>query len=226
MFVIPSILEEKPASYLLQIKRLSSYFSIFQIDIADGQYVLGKTAEIEETLNIFLKEKNLMKKITFDFHLMIKNYQSTIEKIINFKKKIKLGNIFIHFNLHPNYDRLINLYYKNIGLVINPEDKIEDLNRYYNLNKIKLLQIMSVYPGRQGQPFLRKTLNKITQLRLLGYRYKIYLDGGVNEESLPIILNQRFRPNVICPGSYLVKTNDEELSKKIAYLKQLKIYPL
>ncbi len=223
MFVIPSILEEKAEDYYYLVKRLSHYFSSFQIDIADGQYVSSKTASMEEILNLVLKDKDLIKKITFDFHLMVKDYQSEIKKIINFKSKINLGNIFIHFNLKPKYEKLINLYYKNIGLVLNPEDKLEDLANNYNLNKINFFQIMSVYPGKQGQSFIKETLNKITQLRLLGYRSKIYLDGGVNQKTLPTILRQKFLPDVICPGSYLTKAGDKELNEKIETLIKLKI---
>ncbi len=226
MFVMPSILEERPEDYYLKVKRLSRYFSSFQIDITDGQYVSSKTASVKEILNTFLKDKDLIKKNTLDFHLMVKDFQLEIKKIINFKSKIKLGNIFIHFNLKPKYEELINLYYKNIGLVLNPEDGVRDLANYYNLNKINFLQIMSVYPGRQGQSFMKETLNKITQLRLIGYRSKIYLDGGVNEKTLPIILGKKFIPDVVCPGSYLTKTNDGELAKKIDYLIKLKINPL
>ncbi len=226
MFFVPSILEKKAENYYFQIKRLSRYFSTFQVDIADGQYVSSKTASLKEILTTFLKDKDLIKKIILDFHLMVKDYRSEIKRIVNFKRKIKLGKIFIHFNLYPDHNKLVNLYYKNIGLVLNPEDEVKGLANYYNLKKIKWLQIMSVYPGSQGQPFIKETLNKITQLRQLGYKYKIYLDGGVNEKTLLIIFKKKFIPDVACLGSYLTKAKDVELTKRIEYLTKSKINSL
>jgi pentose-5-phosphate-3-epimerase len=77
---------------------------------------------------------------------------------------------------------------------------------------------MSVNPGRQGQPFLLETLKKIEQLRLLGYRNKIFLDGGINEKTIPEILAQKFLPDVLCPGSFLTKADEKDLSKRVDYL--------
>ena len=76
---------------------------------------------------------------------------------------------------------------------------------------------MSVNPGKQGSPFIPETLKKIEQLRLLGYRSKIFLDGGVNDQTLPLILNQKYLPDVLCPGSFLTRAKD--LEKNIKFLK-------
>ena len=75
---------------------------------------------------------------------------------------------------------------------------------------------MSVTPGVQGNPFLPNTLKKIEQLRILGYRFKIFLDGAVNDKTLPFINEQKFKPDVICPGSYLTKT--DQLQSHVDFL--------
>ena len=79
---------------------------------------------------------------------------------------------------------------------------------------------MSVTPGVQGNPFLPKTLNKIEQLRDLGYRKKIFLDGAVNDKTIPIINKLKYKPDVICPGSFLTKAKD--LEKNVKYLENYK----
>jgi len=79
---------------------------------------------------------------------------------------------------------------------------------------------MSVTPGVQGNPFLEETLNKIEQLRLLGYRKEIFLDGAVNEKTIPVILSKKYQPDFICPGSYLTKT--KSLEENVKYLKEIK----
>jgi pentose-5-phosphate-3-epimerase len=78
---------------------------------------------------------------------------------------------------------------------------------------------MSVTPGVQGNPFFPETLVKIEQLRLLGYRNKIFLDGAVNDKTLLIINKLKYKPDVICPGSFLTKAKD--LEKNVEYLNKL-----
>jgi pentose-5-phosphate-3-epimerase len=78
---------------------------------------------------------------------------------------------------------------------------------------------MSVNPGFQGSPFLPEMLNKIEQLRNIGYRKEIFLDGAVNEKTISVILSKKYRPDFICPGSYLTKAKD--LEKNVEYLREL-----
>lgn len=216
MKIIPSILEPTAANYQKTLLKLSPYFSHFQIDIADGIYVSNQTALIDEIIPILTNEK--FSHLTFDFHLMVRDYKEYIEKIITINEIIKVNNVFIHYDLFPKYEILNTKYYFSIGLVLNPQDQISDLACKYNLEDIHCLQIMSVNPGKQGQPFLPETLKKIEQLRLLGYRNKIFLDGGINEKTIPQILAQKFLPDVLCPGSFLTKADTKDLPKKIDYL--------
>jgi ribulose-phosphate 3-epimerase len=104
-----------------------------------------------------------------------------------------------------------------IGLTLNPSEQVSDLESHYNLDNVPSIQIMSVTPGVQGNPFIPETLNKIEQLRVHGYRFKIFLDGAVNDKTLPAINKQKFKPDVICPGSFLTKAKD--LEKNVEYLK-------
>jgi ribulose-phosphate 3-epimerase len=217
MEIIPSILEPTAADYQKTLLKLSPYFSHFQIDIADGIYVDNQTASIDEIIPILTDEK--FSHFAFDFHLMVKDYQTHIDKVKKLKDTIHIKNILIHFDLYPNYSLLTTNYpLISIGLVLNPQDQVSDIAYKYNLKDIPCLQIMSVNPGKQGQSFLPETLKKIEQLRLLGYRNKIFLDGGVNEKTIPQILAQKFLPDVLCPGSFLAKTDTKDLPKKIDYL--------
>jgi pentose-5-phosphate-3-epimerase len=93
----------------------------------------------------------------------------------------------------------------SIGLVLDPEDTISDLRLKYNLNSISCIQIMSVVPGFQGKPFIKEVLQKIEQLKSDNYRGEIFIDGGINEETLPLILEQKEHPDHLCVGSYLAK---------------------
>ena len=217
MQTIPSILEKDALSLFYQINKLSPYFKRFQIDIADGIFVPNKTVQIEEIKDSLIKDCLNKDSLSFDFHLMVKDYKTTIKKLEELKKLIKINLILIHFSAIKNCKLKIENYSPlPIGLTLNPQDQIADLTNHYALNTIPFIQIMSVTPGVQGNPFIPETLNKIEQLRDLGYRKKIFLDGAVNDKTIPVILAKKYQPDFICPGSYLTKAKD--LEKNVKYL--------
>jgi len=222
MQTIPSILEKDVSSLFYQINRLSPYFKRFQIDIADGVFVPNRIVQVEDINDYFEKQSNYetMKQLFFDFHLMVKDYKSDIKKIEALSKIINLKYIFIHFSAISDFGfRISDLSTLPIGLTLNPQDQVSDLTNHYALNNIPFIQIMSVVPGYQGSPFVPDVLNKIEQLRSLGYRKEIFLDGAVNGETLPIILAKKNQPDFICPGSYLTKA--KTLDENVEYLNSL-----
>ena len=222
MQTVPSILEKNSQDLFFQIDRLSKYFSRFQIDIADGIFVPNKTVQIEDIVDCFSSYSlfPIPYSLTFDFHLMVKDYEKEIEKLEKLRNFIKINLILIHYSVFPKpYPLNPNPYSFPIGLTLNPRDQVDDLTSHYNLKQIPSIQIMSVVPGLQGNPFLPETLKKIEQLSVLGYRNKIFLDGAVNDKTLPIINKLKYKPDVICPGSYLTKAKD--LKKNVEYLNKL-----
>jgi len=220
MQTIPSILEKDPSSLFYQIDKLSPYFSRFQIDIADGIFVDNKTVSIDEIKDSLIKDCLYKDSLCFDFHLMVKDYVTDIKKLEELSKVIKIKYIFIHYSAILDFGfQISDLSPLPIGLVLNPQDQVSDLTRHCSLDSIPFLQIMSVVPGYQGSPFVPDVLNKIEQLRILGYKKEIFLDGAVNGETLPYILKKKYRPDFICPGSYLTKTKTLEMNA--SYLKSL-----
>ncbi len=213
MEIFPSILEKEAQNYLVQINKLSPYFNHFQIDIADGIYVPNKTVQIDELINYGLRITNC----TFEFHLMVKDFETEIKKLEKLRNFLNIKTVLIHASLSPDYSLLSKTYpLFSFGLVLNPEDKVSLLPSY---TLLPIIQIMTVHPGFQGQPFLPETLKKIEQLRQANYRNKISLDGAVNDQTIPLILAQKYRPDILCPGSFLTKT--VELEKNINYLKKI-----
>lgn len=199
------------------INRLSPFYNYFQIDIGDGIYVNNRTVQIEEIIKN-LNKFNKLDTLHFDFHLMVSDFETDIYKLNELKKSIDIKNIFIHYSAIKDFKlKISNLSYLPIGLTLNPQDQVDDLARHYNLNNIPTIQIMSVTPGVQGNPFLPDTLKKIEQIRVLGYRNEIFLDGAVNDKTLPFINEQKFKPDVVCPGSFLTKAKD--IKKNVEYLK-------
>jgi pentose-5-phosphate-3-epimerase len=211
MIIYPSILEKNSEDLFFQIKRLSPYFNTFQIDIADGVDVPSKTVQIEEIQN-FLQQSNneTMKRFSFEFHLMVKDYKTEIKKLEKLKSIINIRDILIHGALLPDLSILHSLCSIPIGLVLYPEDPVSLLTPNPYLLTVPYVQIISCRTGFQGSPFIEESLNKIQQLREANYRNKISLDGGINEKTLPIIMSKKYKPDILCPGSFLTKTEDLE----------------
>jgi ribulose-phosphate 3-epimerase len=221
MQTVPSLLEKTSEDLIFQINKLSPYFKRFQIDIADGIFVPNKTVQIEEIKDSLIKDCLNKDSLSFDFHLMVKDYQTEIKKVEELKKIIKINLILIHLSVTTHYSLITSHSSFPIGLTLNPKDQVSDLTYHYPLDTIPSIQIMSVTPGVQGNPFLPETLIKIEQLRVLGYRSNIFLDGAVNDKTLPMINKLKYKPDVLCPGSFLTKAKD--LKKNVEYLNKFKI---
>lgn len=204
MIIIPAILEKDFVSAKNKIGKLSPYFNRFQIDIADGKAVPNKTFETKD----FRPEE--FPNLTFDFHLMVKNPEKELEVLEN-KPNVKV--VFVNFvSFKENFLEKYSIKY---GVVLNPADKPEEFLQKSFSKKINHLLIMTVNPGFQGSSFLPEMLEKIKVLRKLGFKGKIYLDGGINEKTIKKILPYRKEIFGLCIGSYFTKAKNPEENLKV-----------
>lgn len=216
MRVTPTILEKTPEELKNTLSRLSPYFNHFQLDIADGKLVPNKTVSLEEISQTVALPDDLF----YDFHLMAVAYQQEVYKVSKLFENVKVDTIFVHTAVNPDIDELeIKYPHFVFGLAINPEENIGTIGQEYDLTNMRAVQIMSIHPGFQGKPFLPETLQKIEQLRNIGYKGLIYLDGSVNEKTIPTIISSKFWPDVLCPGSFLSRADN--LEKNVSFLKKL-----
>ncbi len=205
---MPAILTNSESEFISQIKNLSPFFKYFQIDITDGKFVPSTTLTIDEVASACKKiDADLMKKLSFDFDLMVVDYKAAINSLLSLRNIAEIGNIFIHY-ASLKHEQLPNPHELTIGLALDPTDTVDDLDRYYNIKAIPCIQIMTVTPGFQGSPFLEIELNKIEQLRHLGYKNNIFIDGGVNNVTIPKILSHTYQPDYAGIGSFLSKATD------------------
>lgn len=222
MKALPALLTSSVEDLFQQIHKCSRYYSYFQIDIADGEFVPNTTVSIEDIYQYLESEhtSSIYHSCIFDFHLMVMNPEEQIEKLVGLQKSIPIKNVFIHQKLNPPLRSIMDRFSEfTIGLVLNPEDSVNDLVHDYPLNSIPAIQIMSVNPGFQGSPFLEETLDKIEQLRKNNYKYEIFLDGGVNNKTLPVIKSKPFRPDFVGIGSYISQA--ENLKDRVQEIQDL-----
>lgn len=222
MKTVPTLLTTTIEEFISQISFFQKKFDRIQLDIADGNLVPSITTQIDEIIDaISHNQVTVSPNITFDFHLMVEDYEAELEKIAKMQKlNLQINTVLINANHELNIGKLNNTYTFSIGLDVFPDTTIDSFVRRFDLDYIPSIQIMTVNPGFQGSPFLPQMLQKIEQLRVQGYSGEILIDGGVNNNSLPIISSQTYKPDIICIGSYLTKA-EEEIDRRIKELKNL-----
>jgi ribulose-phosphate 3-epimerase len=222
MKVLPALLTSSVEDLFQQIHKCSRYYSYFQIDIADGEFVPNSTISIND-MHTYLESEHtssIYHSCIFDFHLMVINPEEQIEQLVDLQKAIPIKHVFIHQKLKPPLKTIMERFSEfTIGLVLNPEDSVNDLVHDHPLNSIPAIQIMSVNPGFQGNPFMEETLDKIEQLRKNNYKYEIFLDGGVNDKTLPVIKSKSFVPDYVSIGSYISQA--ENLKERVKEIETL-----
>ena len=172
------------------------------VDVMDGKYVENKSLPFKEMRHIYkFTDKRL------DVHLMVASPSIYIGDYAS------LNTEYITIHLDTLEDTLSNLkliksYGIKAGLALNPDDKVEKLIPY--LPYIDLILVMGVIPGKGGQKFIDKTIDKLKELKVLkkeykDFNFKISIDGGVNDIVAKKIHNLT---DIIVSGNYITSSDD------------------
>jgi len=163
----------------------------FQLDIMDGKFVKNKSLLFD------FKLPKVKEKRYYEAHLMIKNPEKWIKK--HYKK---VSTIIFHLETVKDIDKTIKLIKsmkRNVGIAINPKTPINKLIPY--LNKINLVLIMTVNPGKYGAKFLPIMLKKIKALHNIKPSLNIEVDGGISDETVGRV--SKAGANIFASGFYL-----------------------
>ena len=151
--ISPSILSADFSQLGEEIKRLEDGGAdLIHVEVMDGHFVPNITIgpPVIKTLRNYTK-------LPFDVHLMI----NPVHKYIKDYAESGADIITVHpeatNSLQESIDE-IKKYKKNVGLSLNPDTKIEVIDKY--LDQIDLVLVMSVFPGFGGQKFIKDVLKK------------------------------------------------------------------
>lgn len=169
------------------------------VDVMDGKFVKNRTLSFSE-----LKEIHRYTNKRLDVHLMVKKPWKYIDDYATLNTEY----ITIHVetkNVSKTLD-LIESYGIKKGLSIKPETPLDELDPY--LDKVDLILVMSVEPGKGGQEFIDNTIDRIKELKKKLKEHKsnalISVDGGINEEVAKKLKNV----DVLASGSYVINSAD------------------
>lgn len=212
--ILPSLLGIKDLNELNMFLNIISDSDIeeLHLDIMDGVFVENKCNNLD-----YIKTLNETGYIS-NVHLMVENP----EEQINYAANLGADSITIHYEI-DNFNNMLNLLLKlkketglKVGVSICPETDINALKPI--LNKIDIVLLMSVHPGRGGQNFMDIACDKIKKLRALSNSVRIIVDGGITDNTISKVFE--LGADSVVVGSYITKEISSS-DKKIENLKKL-----
>lgn len=206
VIISPSILSISKEHVESVIKELeNSNAKWLHIDVMDGKFVPNFAYDFHDVIDI-----RKMTNMFLDVHLMITDLLENLPLFI----KAKPDLISFHIEAIKDEDELnecLNLLeINNIkkGLVISPNTNQNSVLKF--LDRLDLILVMSVEPGRGGQSFIDSSLIKIKTLKeyIVNNHLNtlIEVDGGINETTSKLV--KEAGADILVSGSYIVKSKN------------------
>ena len=180
-------------------------------DVADGRFVKDFTMG-SALINTFRDNTHLKT----DYHLMVEEPSTLINTF-----SAKENDIFVIHqeacrNLHRDLMNIKKAYPKtNVGVALSPGTIFETLE--YIIEDVDVVLLMMVDPGYKGQPLVPQTIRKIKKLRELirqmDLKTKISVDGCVNEETVPAMVEAG--ADILVLGSSGLLRNDYSIQEAV-----------
>ena len=169
------------------------------VDVMDGMFVPRISFGMPVIASI-----RKQTKLLFDVHLMVEEPSRYIKDF----KDCGADLITVHAEACKHLDgtlRQIRQEGMRVGVALNPSTPLCVLENVLGL--VDVVMLMSVNPGFGGQSYIDYCTEKIRKLKKMitdaGLDIDIEIDGGVNEETLPVVLEAG--ANLIVAGTSVFK---------------------
>ncbi|MEI7689108.1 MAG: hypothetical protein WCI91_02885 [Candidatus Nomurabacteria bacterium] len=213
--VIPAVLAKDINDLRQKIANVVNVSHIVQIDMCDGNFVPSSSWPMQrddiESTAMILEEEGMpyWENLDFEFDLMVK------DAIKQFDFFVRLGAKRIIFHIEAEDEKelkdfinSIDLYTREnleIGIALNTTTSIEKVLPF--INSIDFVQCMGVeHIGFQGEAFDERVLSQIKELKDKYPDLIISVDGSVNENTAPLLVEAGASRLVI--GSALMRSFD------------------
>jgi ribulose-phosphate 3-epimerase len=147
-----------------------------QVDFMDGKFVPNISVQPSEIMSI-------VSPLRIEAHLMVSNPASYFSDLM----VASVRRVLIHVESCADMAELTAVtqqaseYFSEVGLVYSPHTPFS--LEHFQL-PMSTIQVMGVHPGQSGQEMLDTTPGRVTELRGLGWRGTLAIDGGVREETI------------------------------------------
>lgn len=193
--IIPAVLADSPHALFAQAERVVGLGELLSYDVADGEFVRLHTPPPADYPKLSPGHRVF-------WHLMVHEPARYLADCLAFPSQI----VAVHAEARGVGEALDELTKIDVlaALVLNPETPVSLIQPA--LDRVDLVQVMTVYPGAQGGRFLPEQLGKLTQLRALRENLVLAVDGGVDRATIEGVA--RYRPDYIVVGSALIEAED------------------
>ncbi|PIR46332.1 MAG: hypothetical protein COV07_04295 [Candidatus Vogelbacteria bacterium CG10_big_fil_rev_8_21_14_0_10_45_14] len=179
--IIPTIMASDIADLENKYSLVSEFVDEIQIDVMDGLFIDAKSWNEPSDL-----VEATWLTLPFELHLMIKEPERTISKWL----ATGAERIIIHIESTRDLTSIFEMARTigtEIALGINIETPLSVLSKW--LGMISTVQLMGIRNiGHQGEPFEMIIKERITELKKMAPHVIIAVDGGVSEETIPLLL--------------------------------------
>jgi len=165
------------------------------IDVMDGLFV----PSISYGMPVIKSVRKTTDKI-FDVHLMINEPIRYIDDFVDSGANIISVHVEACSDLVGTIEKIKSRGAK-AGITLNPPTPVSAIAPYLDI--VDMVLVMSVNPGFGGQKFIPESIDKIKEIRRIleekGLKTDIEIDGGINIDNLPSVLEAG--ANIIVAGS-------------------------
>jgi ribulose-phosphate 3-epimerase len=202
MIIAPSFLTADWSNLETEIRSIQTAPWI-HFDVMDGQFVPAKTYGPDMVANIAAWSNQV-----FDVHLMVQSPEDVLaEYAAAGADLITIHVEAVRTSVKEAIEQIRALGVR-VGLSIKPGTDVKRIEPY--LEWIDLVLVMSVEPGKGGQPFLRDSLERIAWLKeqrsKRHLQYVIEVDGGINDQTIRWV--KEAGADAVVVGSYLFNRTD------------------
>ena len=231
--IIPALMPRTFEELRVETERFIGLVETVQIDVMDGVFVGNKSWPYSEGANIIqdlTREGDTIpfwEDIDFEADLMIANPEREIANWIS----LGASRIIVHTESVTDMDFIIaevrgSINGKQvdgeeerpieIGLALHINTPLKKIEPWiYAVDFVQCMGIVKI--GYQGQPFDERVISKIEDLRELNPDVTISVDGGVNFESAPQLI-EAGATRLVSGSTILESTNVEETIEKLKNL--------
>ena len=188
----------------------------FHIDVMDGKFVERDTTELMKDYALTISH---ISNLGLDVHLMVENVEEYIDEYLMLEPEI----LTFHIESTKTPERTLNAIDEikragsRVGISISPDTKLDEIKEY--LDKVHMILVMTVVPGKGGQKLIPETVEKVRELKKYieenNIDIDIEVDGGINDQTASLVVEAG--ANILVAGSYLVSA--ENMAEAVKNLK-------
>lgn len=212
--ITPAILTDSEAKFSELLRQyLNSGFEDVDIDITEQDFVGSQTIDIDTALAV-LDAWSEDDYASIGWDLMVADPKPVVEKLLDFAAgHNSLFRIYVHLKSDYKFLTDLDCHQEHIAVVVDGDEDLKGVDFY---QKFPEVQFMGIIAGEQGRKFIPEVLDKLTQLRQMGYTGGIGIDGGVNLRSAELINAYAKEVHIdrVSVGSYFQKSDNIDLDYK------------